>query len=131
MFKISKILFSVIVLFLLVWQVPACYNFFMSTSVDTPFTLYSSIAGEFATLQVDENKKMQIKWLKKIKQFDMVYLLLKMISKEMTFLLDAKERQEEEQFKKLDRLIRQQQSLRKTAGSDNPVERFKRLFLPA
>lgn len=58
MFKISKILFSVIVLFLLVWQVPACYNFFMSTSVDTPFTLYSSIAGEFATLQVDENKKM-------------------------------------------------------------------------
>ena len=58
MFKISKILFSVIVLFLLVWQVPACYNFFMSTSVDTPFTLYSSIAGEFATLQTDENKKM-------------------------------------------------------------------------
>lgn len=58
-------------------------------------------------------------------------VLLSMITKEMTFLLDAKERQEEEQFKKLDRLIRQQQSLRKTAGSDNPVERFKRLFLPA
>ena len=38
-------------------------------------------------------------------------VLISMFSKEMSFLLDAKERQEEEQFKKLDQLIRQQQSL--------------------
>ena len=37
-------------------------------------------------------------------------VLLSMFSREMSFLLDAKERQEEEQFKKLDQLIRQQQS---------------------
>lgn len=59
MFKISKIFFCLLVLFVLVWQVPACYNFFVAKSVDTPFTLYSSIAGEFATLQADEDKKMQ------------------------------------------------------------------------
>ena len=42
-------------------------------------------------------------------------VLLQMISEEMSFLLDAKERQEEEEFKKLDQLIRQQQSFRKSA----------------
>ena len=58
-------------------------------------------------------------------------LLLKMITKEMSFLLDAKERQEEEQFKKLDQLIRQQQSFRRSACKTSPVEKLKELFLPA
>ncbi len=58
-------------------------------------------------------------------------VLLSMFSKEMSFLLDAKERQEEEQFKKLDQLIRQQQSFRKAASGNGPVEKLKRLFLPA
>ena len=35
-------------------------------------------------------------------------ILMSMFTREMSFLLDAKERQEEEQFKKLDQLIRQQ-----------------------
>lgn len=38
------------------------------------------------------------------------------VTKEVGFLLQAKERQEEERFKKLDSLIRQQQTLRKEAG---------------
>ena len=42
-------------------------------------------------------------------------VLLSMFTKEMSFLLDAKERQEEEEFRKLDQLIRQQQSFRKSA----------------
>ena len=58
-------------------------------------------------------------------------LLVSMFTKEMSFLLDAKERQEEEQFKKLDQLIRQQQSYRKAAAASGPVEKFKKLFLPA
>ena len=58
-------------------------------------------------------------------------VLLQMISEEMSFLLDAKERQEEEEFKKLDQLIRQQQSFRKSAAQSSPVEKLKRLFLPA
>lgn len=58
-------------------------------------------------------------------------VLLSMISKEMSFLLDAKERQEEEEFKKLDKLIRQQQSFRKAAAKTSPAEKLKRFFLPA
>ena len=58
-------------------------------------------------------------------------ILLSMFSKEMSFLLEAKERQEEEQFKKLDQLIRQQQSLRKATAQSGPVEKIKQLFLPA
>ena len=58
-------------------------------------------------------------------------VLLSMITKEMAFLLDAKERQEEESFKKLDQLIRQQQSFRKSSAQSGPVEKLKNLFLPA
>ena len=58
-------------------------------------------------------------------------VLLSMFTKEMSFLLDAKERQEEEEFRKLDQLIRQQQSFRKSAAEAGPVETLKRLFLPA
>lgn len=56
-------------------------------------------------------------------------VLLQMISEEMSFLLDAKERQEEEQFKKLDQLIRQQQSYRKSAAESGPAYLLKKLFL--
>lgn len=57
-------------------------------------------------------------------------ILVQMISEEMSFLLDAKERQEEEEFKKLDQLIRQQQSFRKSAASSGPAYIFKKLLLP-
>ena len=53
-------------------------------------------------------------------------ILVQMISEEMSFLLDAKE----EEFKKLDQLIRQQQSFRKSAASSGPAYIFKKLFLP-
>ena len=58
-------------------------------------------------------------------------VLLNMFSQEMTFLLDAKERQEELEFKKLDQLIRQQQSFRKASVDAGPVEKLKRIFLSA
>ena len=58
-------------------------------------------------------------------------VLLSMFSKEMSFLLDAKERQEEQEFKKLDQLIRQQQSFRIAAADHGPVSKLRRIFLPA
>ncbi len=58
-------------------------------------------------------------------------VLVSLITKEMSFLLDAKERQEEEQFKKLDQLIRQQQSFRKETAKAGPAERLKRLLMPS
>ena len=58
-------------------------------------------------------------------------VLLSMITREMSVLLDAKEHREEEEFRKLDQLIRQQQTYRKNAAENGPVEKFKRFFLPA
>lgn len=58
-------------------------------------------------------------------------VLLNMFSQEMTFLLDAKERQEELEFKKLDQLIRQQQSFRKASADAGSVKKLKRIFLSA
>lgn len=48
-------------------------------------------------------------------------VLLNMFSQEMTFLLDAKERQEELELK-TDQLIRQQQSFRKASADAGPVK---------
>lgn len=59
MIKVSKIFFACLVAVLLVWQIPSLYNTFVAESVSTPFTLYSSVAGRFATLEHDEDKKMQ------------------------------------------------------------------------
>ena len=53
-------------------------------------------------------------------------VLLSMFSKEMSFLLG-----QEEEFKKLDQLIRQQQSYRKAAAESGPISRLKKLILPA
>ena len=59
-------------------------------------------------------------------------VLLNMFSQEMTFLLDAKERQEELEFKKLDQLIRQAAILSGKASADaGPVKKLKRIFLSA
>ena len=52
-------------------------------------------------------------------------VLLSMFSKEMSFLLD------EQEFKKLDQLIRQQQSFRRAAADHGPVSKLRRIFLPA
>ena len=51
------------------------------------------------------------------------------IMQEMDFLVQAKERREEEHFRKLDQLIRQQQSIRReTVGHASPLLRLKRLL---
>lgn len=47
---------------------------------------------------------------------------------EMDFLLQAKERQEEERYKKLDTLIRQQQALRRESAKTFPFKGIKRLL---
>ena len=56
-------------------------------------------------------------------------VLMAMFSQEMSFLLDAKERHEELEFKKLDQLIRQQQSFRKASAETGPVKKLKRIFI--
>ncbi|WP_270395091.1 helix-turn-helix domain-containing protein [Mediterraneibacter massiliensis] len=50
------------------------------------------------------------------------------VIREMDFLFQAKERQEEEHFRKLDCLIRQQQANRKEAVKINPLMKFKKML---
>ena len=52
----------------------------------------------------------------------------KAVITEMDFLLQAKERQEEERYKKLDNLIRQQQILRKESARSTPFRSLRRIF---
>ena len=57
-------------------------------------------------------------------------ILVSMITKEMSFLLDAKERQQEEEFRKIDQLIRQQQNFRKETSQTSTVGKLKKMLLP-
>ena len=50
------------------------------------------------------------------------------VIREMDFLLQAKERQEEERYKKLDQLIRQQQTNRKENAKHNAFRSLKRVL---
>ncbi len=47
---------------------------------------------------------------------------------EMDFLLQAKERQQEEHFRKLDTLIRQQQTNRKDSAKSSPILKLRKIF---
>ena len=55
MIRFSKIFFYITVAVLLVWQLPWCYAFLTLKPVKTPFTMYSSVLGDFVITQLDEN----------------------------------------------------------------------------
>lgn len=61
MIKTCRIYFGCLIVLLLLWQIPSIYNFFAVKPTETPFTLYSSVAGRFAMLQHGEDKKMTYK----------------------------------------------------------------------
>ena len=50
------------------------------------------------------------------------------VIKEVGFLFQANERQEEDRYKKLDTLIRQQQSYRKESARSAPMKLFRKVF---
>jgi len=50
------------------------------------------------------------------------------VIKEMGYLFLAQEQQEEERYKRLDNLIRQQQSYRKEAARSTPLRQLRRIF---
>lgn len=59
---------------------------------------------------------------------DISKTVTKDVMREMDFLFQAKERQEEEHFRKLDCLIRQQQASRKEAAHETPIGKLKKLL---
>ena len=50
------------------------------------------------------------------------------VMREMDYLFQAKERQEEEHFRKLDCLIRQQQANRRETVKGSPIMKLKKMF---
>ena len=50
------------------------------------------------------------------------------IIKEMNYLFQAHDRQEEDRYKKLDHLIRQQQTYRKESARSAPIRKLRKLF---
>ena len=57
MLRIIKLVFWALVVMLALWELPWCYNFFFTgKGASVPFTLYSSVVGEFAMLDYNDKK---------------------------------------------------------------------------
>lgn len=54
--RFSTILLYVTIAFLLLWQLPWCYNFFAVKPDKTPFTLYSFVINDFAQIGQEDGK---------------------------------------------------------------------------
>ena len=76
------------------------------------------IGKVFRDIVTDNNKVLQDSVTKSVSD---------KIIKEVDFMLQAKDRQEEDRYKRLDTLIRQQQSLRKEAAK-SPARKLRRLL---
>lgn len=79
-----------------------------------------SLIGDVLSEVVSENNHVLTKDISSAVTADVI--------REMDFLLQAKERQEEEHFRKIDSLIRQQQSARKEAVKNNPIVKLRNIF---
>ena len=88
---------------------------------DLPLKQARELIGAVLNEVVTDNNKVLTQELRQTLTAD--------IMQEMDFLVQAKERREEEHFRKLDQLIRQQQSIRReTVGHASPLLRLKRLL---
>ena len=56
MIRLSKTLLYITLILLFIWQLPWCYNFLISDGIHLPFTLYSSVNGEFISVNYNEDK---------------------------------------------------------------------------
>ena len=56
MIRTSKIVLYLTVITILVWQLPWCYNFFAAQSYKVPFTLYSTVNGQFISIDHQAGK---------------------------------------------------------------------------
>lgn len=79
-----------------------------------------SLIGDVLTEVVTDNNETLKKDISKAVTTD--------VMREMDFLFQAKERQEEEHFRKLDCLIRQQQASRRETAKGNPILKLKKMF---
>ncbi|MGC4018577.1 MAG: MerR family transcriptional regulator [Muricomes sp.] len=86
------------------------------TQLEQVRSLIGDVLTEVVTANNEELKK------------EISQTVTKDVMREMDFLFQAKERQEEEHFRKLDCLIRQQQASRKEAARETPLGKLKKLL---
>lgn len=77
-------------------------------------------------IQREESSELQLAFLENNKV--LTDQITSAVVKEITFLFQANERQEEERYKKLDCLIRQQQNYRKEHARATPIKHLRRIF---
>lgn len=58
MIRFSKLFLYITVAILFAWQLPWCYAFLTLKPAKTPFTMYSSVLGDFVITQMDEKKQL-------------------------------------------------------------------------
>ncbi|ADV43129.1 DUF4857 domain-containing protein [Bacteroides helcogenes] len=56
MIRFSRFFLSITIILLLLWQLPWCYTFFTAKPSKAPFTLYSTIIGDFVSIGNEEGK---------------------------------------------------------------------------
>lgn len=88
--------------------------------VDEKLQQVQGLIGDVLQNVITENNK--------VLENAMTNLVSDKVIKEMDFLLQAKERQEEERFKRLDHIIRQQQTNRRESAARNAGHAIRRLL---
>lgn len=102
---------------------PAASSLSVSEAEVIPITQLEqvrSLIGDVLAEVVTDNNKVLKKEITKTVTTD--------VMREMDFLFQSKERQEEEHFRKLDCLIRQQQASRRESVRETPIGRLKKLL---
>ena len=88
----------------------------------------SNASLEKIQLQIDEIFQHAMLENNKILEESVSQSISQAIIKEMNYLFQAQDRQEEDRYKKLDHLIRQQQTYRKESARSAPIRKLRKLF---
>lgn len=98
-----------------------------SVSEEQP-DMASNASLEKIQLQIEEIFQLAMLENNKILEESVSQSISQAIIKEMNYLFQAQDRQEEDRYKKLDHLIRQQQTYRKESARSAPIRKLRKLF---
>lgn len=98
-----------------------------SVSEEQP-DMASNASLEKIQLQIEEIFQHAMLENNKILEESVSQSISQAIIKEMNYLFQAQDRQDEDRYKKLDHLIRQQQTYRKESARSAPIKKLRKLF---
>lgn len=101
----------------------------VSNSVsEEQLNMASNASLEKIQLQIEEIFQHAMLENNKILEESVSQSISQAIIKEMNYLFQAQDRQDEDRYKKLDHLIRQQQTYRKESARSAPIRKLRKLF---